>query len=57
MELIKKTKRGRPSKVDKIPKVGKGGGNIDSFIKQLQKNKLYSEAEKLMDGDGGEKQI
>ena len=43
MELSKKTKRGRPLKVDKIPKVGKRDGGLDSFIMQMQKNKSGSE--------------
>ena len=60
MESSKKTKRGRPSKVDKIPNVRKEGGSLDSFIKQMQKNKLDNEesdieAVKVMDGYDGEK--
>ena len=54
MESSKKARRGRPSKLDKIPKVGKGEGNLDTFIKQMQKNKSDSdesdsEAEGIMD--------
>ena len=35
MELSKKTKRGKSSKVDKIPNVGKGRDNLDIFTKQM----------------------
>ena len=40
MKSTKKTKRGRPSKVDEIPNIEKeGGSSLDSFKKQMQKNK------------------
>ena len=46
--------RGRPSKADKIPKVGKGEGGLDRFINQIQKNKSDIETEKATDGVEGE---
>ena len=60
MELSKRTTRGKPSKADRIPKVGKGEGGLDRFRKQIQKNKLDSEesdieTEKVTDGSEGEK--
>ena len=59
MESSKDTKQGRTSEVDKIPNVGKGGGSLDSFIRQMQNNKSDSEEsdiepEKAMDGYEGE---
>ena len=50
-----KTKRGRPLKTDNIQIVGKREGSLNSFIKQMQKNKSDSEesdieAEQVMDG-------
>ena len=58
--MSKRTTRGRPSKADRIPKVGKGEGGLDRFIKKIQKNKSDSEesdikTEKVTDRcEGGE---
>jgi len=57
--LSRRTMRGRPSKADKIPKVGKGEGGLDRFIKLIQKNKSDSEesdieTEKVTEGCEGE---
>ena len=43
MELSKKTRRGRSSKLDKTPNVVKGRGSLDSFTKQMKKNKSDGE--------------
>ena len=53
--LEQKIKRGRLSKIDKIPNVEKGGSSQGTFTKQMQKNKSNSEesdikAEKVMSG-------
>ena len=59
MKLSKMTKLDRPSEVNKIPNVGKGGDGLDNFIEQMQKNKSDSEesdieAEEVTDGFEGE---
>ena len=59
LESSKKTKQDRPSKVDNISNVGKWRGNLNSFIKQIQKNKSDSEEsdielEKVIDEYEGE---
>ena len=60
MESSNKTRRGRSS--NKIPNVGKGGGSVDGFLKQMQINKSASkesdvEAEKVMDRYEGKKWV
>ena len=55
MESNKKTKRGRSSELGKIPNVRKGGGSLNTCIKQMQKNDSYNEesdieAEKVIGG-------